>query len=87
MENSVICASANSHGEMDRRARGGIIETLIETARRQETLIDELVAAVDSGDKTAILDAARKLAGNRRKDTPPPARKPGRKSKLPIRNQ
>lgn len=60
---------------------GGFIASLIEAARRQETLIEALVAAVDSGDETAILHTARDLAANRRRDTPPLARKLGRKKK------
>ena len=67
---------------MERCVRGGIIETLIEAARRQETLINALVAAVDSGDEMTILDAARNLSANRRKDTLPATRKPGRKQKV-----
>ena len=83
MEKSDIsAASANPTAGMERHARVGIIATLIESARRQETLIDALTAAVDSGDETAILHAAKKLVANRRRDTPPPARKPGRKKKV-----
>ncbi len=58
---------------------GGIIATLIESARRQETLIDTLTTAVESGNETAILQAAKALAANRRKEIPAPAKKPGRK--------
>jgi len=57
----------------------GIIASFIEAARRQETLIDALTAAVDSGSETAIVLAAKELAANRRKETPAPAKKPGRK--------
>jgi hypothetical protein len=83
MENSNISAtSANPTAGMEGHAHVGIIATLIEAARRQENLIDALAAAVDSGDETAILHTARNLAANRRKDMPPPARKPGRKKKV-----
>lgn len=51
---------------------GGIIATLIESARRQETLIDVLTTAVESGSEKAILQAAIELAANRRKETPAP---------------
>jgi hypothetical protein len=60
-------------------AQGGVIATLIEAARRQETLIDALTAAVESGNESAILRAARDLAANRRKDAPAPEKKRGRK--------
>ncbi len=82
MKPSVNLAPANSNPEMEGCAPGGSIKTLIEAARRQENLIEALVAAVDSGNESAILLSARNLAGNRRKDTPPPAGKPGRKKKV-----
>lgn len=62
-------------------ANRSIIQTLIESARRQEALIDILTAAVGADDETAIIEAARNLAANRPKSTQPPARKLGRKKK------
>jgi hypothetical protein len=83
MPQSVISASAHPNSGRDGRApaQGGIIATLIESARRQETLIDALTAAVESGKEPAILQAARELAANRRRDTPAPDKKRGRKPK------
>lgn len=83
MEKSVIAASTNPTTGRDglAPAQGGIIATLIESARRQETLIDALTAAVESGTESAILQAAKDLAANRRKDTPAPVNKRGPKLK------
>ena len=72
----------NPNSGRDGRAPAkGVIATLIEAAQRQESLLDALALAVDSGDESAILQAARELAANRRKDSPIPDRKPGRKSR------
>ena len=83
MEKSVIAASTNPTAGRDGHAlaQGGIIATLIESARRQETLIDALTVAVEFGKDSAILQAAKDLAANRRKDTPAPVNKRGRKPK------
>lgn len=83
MPQSVISVSTSPDAGRDGRAsaQGGIIANLIESARRQETLIDALTAAVESGNDTAILQAARNLAANRRKEAPAPAKKHGRKPK------
>lgn len=80
---TVISAnSVNPSSGRDGRAPAqGIIATLIESARRQETLIDALTVAVESGTESAILQAARALAANRRKDAPAPVNKRGRKPK------
>ncbi len=62
-------------------ASGGIIASLIQSARRQETLIEALTLAVDSGDEAAILGAARNLAANRRRDTSDAGKKRAQKSR------
>lgn len=86
MGNSACVNPATSSQERDGRApaQGGVIATLIEAARRQETLIDALTAAVDSGNETAILEAAGNLAANRRKEIPAPSKQRGRKPKGPT---
>lgn len=83
MEKCVTSVLDNPNSGRDGRApaQGGIIATLIESARRQETLIDALTVAVESGTESAILQAAKDLAANRRKDTPAPVNKRGRKPK------
>jgi hypothetical protein len=83
MEKCVTSVIENPNSGRDGRApvQGGIIATLIESSRRQETLIDALTIAVESGNESAILQAARELAANRRKDAPAPAKKRGPKTK------
>lgn len=83
MGNTTCSSPATSLQGRDGRAlaQGGIIATLIESARRQECLIDVLAAAVESGSETAILEAARSLAANRRKEFPAPLKQRERKPK------
>lgn len=83
MGKSTSCEPATPTLGRDGRAQaqGEIIHTLINAALRQEPLLDALTAAVDSGSETAILEAARNLAANRRKDSPPPPKQRGRKPK------
>ena len=83
MPQSAISASASPNPGRGGHApaQGGVIATLIEAVRRQETLIDALTAAVDSGNEKAILEAARNLAANRRKEIPAPSKQRGRKPK------
>lgn len=42
-----------------------LIGTLIAAAKREEEIIDALIAAVKAGNKTAILKAAHQIAENR----------------------
>lgn len=71
-------AAASPTTGMANRAPVGIISTLIEAARRQEALIDDLSAAVESGNEIAILQAAKNIAANRRKEIPAPVKRPTR---------
>jgi hypothetical protein len=77
----ISAASTNPTTGMERHTHVGIITCLIEAARRQETLIDALVIAVDSENEAEILIAARNLAANRRRDTVTPTPKRGGRSK------
>jgi hypothetical protein len=78
---SIVQTSPTSGRTGSAQAQGGIIETLIAAARRQETLIDLLAQAVECGDETAILLAARNLAANRQREKQKPSCLPGRRKK------
>lgn len=58
---------------------GGIVGALLQSAQRQEALIEALVAAVEEGDDSAILETARNLVANRRQGTVVPNMRRGRK--------
>lgn len=55
--------------------QGCYVQTLINSARRQENLIDLLADAVDAGDDKAIIEAATAIIANRRRNASAPSGK------------